>query len=539
MARRFFRAISMCLSPEALSYYLPDVSHRAPCETIVTDLCVYGATASGIIAAVQAAQLGWRVALLNPAAQTGGMTTGGLSYTDVGNQRAIGGLAREFYRRVGRAYGADIAWTFEPHVASRVFDGWLEEMGIEPRHHHFLAGVEKDGAQLQAIRCENGTIVRAKAFIDATYEGDLMAAAGVTHRVGREGNTTYGESLNGAQVHSTHQFNFPIDPYLTLGDASSGLLPGVELGEPVIGAGDHRIQAYCFRVCLTDNAGNRRPFSKPIGYDRRWYIALERYLRAGWRDVFAKFDRLRISSKTDTNNHGAISTDFIGQNYAWPSGDYSTRERIFQAHVAYQQGYHWFLANDPAVPADVREAYAQWGLCRDEFVSTAGWSPQLYVREARRMISDYVMTELDCRGERRAPDGIGLAAYTMDSHNCRRFVLKGSIHNEGDVQVMGFPPYPISYRSIVPRISECENLLVPVCVSASHIAYGSIRMEPVFMVLGQSAALAVHLALTEKCAVQNVSYRDLESALRSAGQILFSGDRPTFDAAALHASEAE
>jgi hypothetical protein len=280
-------------------------------------------------------------------------------------------------------------------------------------------------------------------------------------------------------------------------------------------------------MCLTDDPGNRRPFVRPPGYDPRWYALLQRNLAAGWRDVFSKFDRLRVRTKTDTNNHGAVSTDFVGQNYTWPGGNFRAREELFQAHVTYQQGLHWFLANDSSVPKDVREIYSRWGLCHDEFPESGGWPTQLYVREARRMIGDYIMTEHECRGHRVVADAIGLAAYTMDSHNCRRFVQNGRspeesdcVLNEGDVQAHGFPPYPISYRAIIPKAAECENLLVPVCLSASHIAYGSIRMEPVFMILGQSAAVAADLALTESLPLQSVPYPDLRAALNKAGQVL-------------------
>jgi hypothetical protein len=304
------------------------------------------------------------------------------------------------------------------------------------------------------------------------------------------------------------------------GDPASGLLPGIEAApaEPP-GTGDHRVQAYNFRLCLTRTPANRIPFERPVGYDRREYELLARYLAAGWDEVFRKFDPIR-GEKVDMNNHGGLSSDFIGRNYAYPEAGYAERERIFQAHVTYQQGYMWFMANDPAVPPAIRERWAEWGLAADEFAATGGWPHQLYVREARRMVSDYVMTEHNCRGTTVAPDVIGLAAYTMDSHNCRRFVRDGRVWNEGDVQVAGFPPYPISYRAIVPRRGECENLLVPVCLSSSHIAYGSIRMEPVFMILGQSAAAAATLAIAAGCAVQDVPYRELRDQLIRDGQVL-------------------
>jgi hypothetical protein len=272
-------------------------------------------------------------------------------------------------------------------------------------------------------------------------------------------------------------------------------------------------------MCLTNASDNRRPFPQPVGYDRSAYELLARYLRGGWNEIFAKFDPIP-GQKTDTNNHGAVSTDFIGQNHAWPEASYVAREKIFQAHITYQQGLQWFLSHDGAVPASIREVYATWGLPKDEFEETAGWPHALYIREARRMVSDYVMTEHHCRGTIPAEDPVGLGAYGMDSHHCRRLVIDGRLWNEGDVQAAGFPPYPISWRALIPRRGECTNLIVPVCVSASHIAYGSIRMEPVFMVLGQSAAIAAALAVKENCAVQDLPYSALREQLLQAGQML-------------------
>jgi len=518
-------------------YFHPDYARLGPTGTLDVDFCIYGASPAGITAAVQAAKLGRSVLLLEPGPRVGGMTASGLGNTDIGNKRAVGGLAREFYRRVGRQYGVEEAWTFEPHIAERVFSEWLREAGVRVLCRQFVHSVARDGARLTALRTLCGLIVRAPMFIDASYEGDLLALAGCGFAIGREANAVFGETLNGAQIHDTHQFDFEVDPFVVPADRSSGLLPGIESSEPVVGAGDSRMQAYCFRMCLTDEAGNRRPFERPKDYDPRWYVLLERYFAAGWRDVFSKFDRLRVRTKTDTNNHGAISTDFVGQNHEWPKADYAARERIYQAHVTYQQGLHWFMANSPTVPTEIREVYATWGLCRDEFTDTGGWPTQLYVREARRLNGEHIMTEHECRGTRQVSDSIGLAAYTMDSHNCRRFVAAGSVRNEGDVQAHGFPPYSISYRAIMPKRGECENLLVPVCLSASHIAYGSIRMEPVFMVLGQSAAIAAHLALEEAGPVQNVPYRDLQTALLNNHQILSWNAREPSDRSELHELE--
>lgn len=503
-----------------LYYYRPG-SAPAATQTLAADLCVYGATAAGVAAAVAATRLGRTAVLIEHGGAVGGITAGGLSMTDIGNKRAIGGLSREFYRRCGAHYGAAEEWRFEPHIASAVLAELLAEASVPVYMRQPLASVAMDGQRITSITTEGGLTVQARIFLDTSYEGDLLARAGVSYTVGRESNAQYGETLNGVQIHPTHQFDLPIDPYITPGDPSSGLLPGIEAApaEPP-GTGDHRVQAYNFRLCLTRAPGNRIPFAQPAAYDRREYELLARYFAAGWgAEVFRKFDPIR-GEKVDMNNHGGLSSDFIGRNYAYPEASYAERERIFQAHVSYQQGYMWFMANDPAVPPAIRERWAEWGLAADEFTATGGWPHQLYVREARRMLGDYVMTEHDCRGATAADDVVGLAAYTMDSHNCRRFVRDGRVWNEGDVQVAGFPPYPISYRAIVPRRGECENLLVPVCLSSSHIAYGSIRMEPVFMILGQSAAAAANLAIAKGCAVQDVPYRQLREQLQRDGQVL-------------------
>ncbi|MET0262762.1 MAG: FAD-dependent oxidoreductase, partial [Rariglobus sp.] len=459
---------------------------------------------------------------------------------DIGNKAAIGGLAREFYRRLGKHYGVDEAWTFEPSVAHRVFTELVKESGVPVHCRQFLASVTMNGGRIESLTTESGLTVQAQVFIDASYEGDLLAKAGVSHHIGREDNATYGETLNGAQVREKHQFDFPVSPYVVEGDPASGLLPGIETGEqPVIGRGDHRVQAYNFRMCMTDDPANRIAFPKPAHYDRSRYELLARYLKAGWRQMFNKFDRLRVRTKTDTNNHGAVSSDFIGENHGWAAAGYAERERLFQAHVNYQQGLYWFYQNDPAVPPDIREAYAKWGLCKDEFTETGGWPHQLYVREARRMISDYVMTEHECVGARLAPEPVGLAAYSMDSHNCRRFVdANGHVRNDGDVQVHGFTPYPISYRSIVPRESECTNLIVPVCLAASHIAYGSIRMEPVFMSLGQVAAIAAEQVIRAGTSVQGVAYETLAGRLGEAGVVIAWNKEVPVSGADMHAWEA-
>jgi hypothetical protein len=495
--------------------------------------------------------MGKRVLLIEPGKHVGGMTSGGLGATDSGNKSAIGGLARDFYRRIGQHYTTNDAWIyeertsfvsprvlsadgamwrFEPRVAERVFLQLLDEHQIPVVYGQRLdlsAGVRKSQARIESICMENGTVHRGEMFVDATYEGDLMAKTGVNYHVGRESNSIYGETLNGVQTANAiyHQFEVPVDPYFVEGDAASGLLPGVSAGNVgKEGTGDARVQAYNFRMCLTDVPENRIPFPRPPRYNPLRYELLARYLHAGVWDALKLTTRMP-NRKTDTNNHGAFSTDNIGMNYDYPDGDYATRRQILREHLDYQQGLMWFLANDKRVPDHVRKEVSRWGLCKDEFVENGGWPHQLYVREARRMISDYVMSQHDCQGRSVVGDSIGLAAYTMDSHHVQRYVRQGRVRNEGDVEVGGFPPYPISYRAIRPRKRECTNLLVPVCLSASHIAYGSIRMEPVFMVLGQSAATAACQAIDAGVAVQEIDLKKLQARLRADGQILAWSER--------------
>ncbi|MCC7418883.1 MAG: FAD-dependent oxidoreductase [Planctomycetaceae bacterium] len=534
--------------PAALALIAVVLPHAARAEAPDThDVTIYGATVAGVAAAIEAKSHGHSVILIEPGKHVGGLTSGGLGATDIGNKAAIGGLAREFYRRLGKHYANDRAWkygrredyrvhrgrpdesefwTFEPHVAERTLREMLDEakvftlLGVRLDRKD---GVEKDGARIRAIRMEGGQRFKGTVFIDATYEGDLMAAAGVSYHVGREANAVYGETLNGVQTANAryHQFVKPVDPYVKPGDPSSGLLPGVVAGPPgKDGEGDKKVQAYCFRMCTTDVPENQREWVKPRGYDPLRYELLLRNFEAGdhrvpWAPTFMP------NRKTDTNNNFAVSTDHIGANYDYPEGDYATRERIFRDHLAYQQGLLWTLANSPRVPEDVRKHFERLKPAKDEFVETDGWPHQLYIREARRMISDVVMTQHHCQGRTQVDDPVGLAAYTMDSHNIQRYVdADGHARNEGDVQVGGFPPYSISYRSIRPKQSECANLLVPVCLSASHIAYGSIRMEPVFMVLGQSSGAAAHLAIKASGDLQDVDQKQLGELLQNEGQIL-------------------
>lgn len=514
---------------------------------------VYGGTSAAVTAAIQAKRMGRSVVIVSPDKHLGGMTSGGLGFTDSGNTGSIGGLSREFYQRIWKYYQDDRAWkwqerseygnrgqgtaamdgtnrtmwTFEPHAAERVFDAWIAEAGVPVVRQARLNradGVVKKGNLITSIRTEDGKTYPGHTFIDATYEGDLMAAAGVRYHVGREAGSTYGEAWNGNQVgvfHHRHFFAKPVDPYVKPGDRSSGLLPRVTT-EPAgtKGEGDSRIQAYCFRMCLTTLSENRVPFPKPDGYDPAQYQLLARVFATGWREHFDKFDPIP-NGKTDTNNHGPFSTDNIGMNYDYPDATYERRLEIIREHEQYQKGLMYFLANDPQVPQDVRTAVARWGLAKDEFVDNGHWPHQIYVREARRMIGEYVMTEHDCLSTKVTPQPVGMGSYTMDSHNVRRYVTpEGLAQNEGDIGVHVPKPYAVAFGAIVPRKQECGNLLVPVCLSSSHIAYGSVRMEPVFMILGQSAATAAVMAIDANVPVQDVDYQKLRTRLLKDGQIL-------------------
>ncbi|MEA1877047.1 MAG: FAD-dependent oxidoreductase [Bacteroidota bacterium] len=511
------------------------------------DLIIYGGTSAGVAAAVEASRLGLSVIVVGPDIHLGGLSSSGLGWTDSGNKAVIGGFAREFYQRIKVEYekpeswtfetqeecrffkpDQDAVWVFEPHVAKNVFELLVEEYDIPVYRDKWLNredGVLVKEGRIVSIKMLNGEIFKGKMFIDATYEGDLMAAAGVSYTTGREGNKKYNETLNGVNTKNDryHNFDLPVDPYVIPGDRSSGLLPRIhDDGQGEEGKGDHRIQAYCFRMCLTQVPENRVPFPKPENYDPNQYELLARYLDAGFRNIYRKFDAIP-NGKTDTNNYGGFSTDNIGMNYEYPDGSYEKRAAIIKEHEEYQKGLMWFLANDLRVPEDVRTEMSKWGLAKDEFLDNNHWAHQIYVREARRMVSDFVMTENHLRGKLPTHAPIGMGSYNMDSHHVQRYVDEnGFARNEGDVEINPGGPYPISYRAIIPKKDEANNLLVPVCLSSSHIAYGSIRMEPVFMILGQSAANAAGLAIEGKIAIQDVDYEDLKTRLLSSGQVLRS-----------------
>jgi len=520
------------------------------------DLVIYGGTSGAVTAAIQAKRMGKTAIIVSPDKHLGGLSSGGLGFTDTGDKSVIGGLAREFYQRIWQHYDqADswrwqkkseygnkgqgtpamdgvqrTMWIFEPSAAEKVFEDLVRENEIIVVRDEWLdraAGVEKSGARISSITTLSGKTYAGKMFLDATYEGDLMAAAGIEYHVGRESRAQYGEELNGVQtgvLHHRHHFGVlkeKISPYVVSGDPKSGVLPRISTEPPgEFGAADQRIQAYCFRMCLTDVPENRVPFAKPFGYDPAQYELLLRIYAAGWTETFGKFDPIP-NHKTDTNNHGPFSTDNIGRNYDYPNASYARRREIIHEHEVYQQGWLYFIANDPRVPADVREKMSRWGLPKDEFTDNGNWPHQIYVREARRMIGAYVMTENELVKRRPTPESVGMGSYSMDSHNVQRYITpEGYVQNEGDIGASTKGPYAIAYGSLVPKKGECDNLLVPVCVSSSHIAYGSIRMEPVFMILGQSAATAAVLAIDSNIAVQDVNYATLQARLLADGQVL-------------------
>lgn len=510
------------MSLENLYYYRKSEKLETP-KKIERDVIIYGATMGGITAAVQLRRYGLSVAIAEFSHHVGGMTTSGLSATDLGSEHAVGGLAMEFYKEVSSYYGKPKEYKFEPKVARRIVQKWINEYRLEIFKEQHLESVVIENGAITEIVMENGNSFKGKVFIDSSYEGDLMAKAGVSYAVGRESNSKYHEIYNGIQFKEQHhKFETWIDPYKVEGKPESGLLYGIddiplaELGYN--GKEDSTIQAYNFRICLTKDKENKVEFPKPKNYDSEKYQLLLRYILSGHWDAM-KLNTPLPNNKWDLNNFGAFSTDHIGKNYKWPDGDFETREKIYQDHVEYNMGLLYFLANDKRVPAEIRKEVSQFGLPKDEFVETGHWPPQLYIREARRMISDYVMIDRNCLNQRVAEDSIGLASYHMDSHNCRRFVIDGRVVNEGDVEI-AVSPFPISYRSIRPKAEECSNLLVPVAVSSSHIAFGSIRMEPVFMIIGQSAAVAAMIAIQNDTTVQNIDYKVLSEELEKVGQIL-------------------
>lgn len=522
-------------------------------DTYKAGVIVYGGTSAAVTTAVQVQRMGQSVIIVSPDKHLGGMSSSGLGFTDTGNKEVIGGLAREFYQLIWQYYQKPESWRwqkqseygntgqgnpaidgekrtmwiFEPHVAEAAFETLIKQNNITVYRDEWLDrenGVIKKEGEIVSIKTLSGKVYKGKIFIDATYEGDLMASAGVSYTVGREDNSLYNETWNGVQTdvfHHGHYFKDKIDPYKIQGDLSSGLLPLISSETPgPNGTGDNKIQAYCFRLCLTQHPENRIPITKPEGYDSTRYELLVRLSATRWDEFFGKYDPVP-NLKTDVNNHGPFSFDNIGMNWDYPEASYESRKEIINEHISYQKGLLYFMATDKRLPQWVRETMNKWGFSKDEFADNDNWPYNIYVREARRMIGEYVMTENDVLCKRPVLNPVGMGSYTMDSHNVQRYVTsEGYVQNEGDIGVRAPKPYQIGFGSIMPRPDECNNLLVPVCVSCSHIAFGSIRMEPVFMILGQSAGIVASLALKNKKNIHEITYDEIKTQLIADGQIL-------------------
>ncbi|HJZ39161.1 MAG TPA: FAD-dependent oxidoreductase [Bacteroidales bacterium] len=527
---------------------------KKPKATHEADVIIYGGTSAAVTSAIQISKSGKSVIIVAPDAHLGGLTSSGLGYTDTGDKSVIGGLAREFYQRIYNYYqqpetwkwemqeeygnvgqgtpaidgNLKTMWIFEPHIAENVFEDLVKENNIRIFRNEWLDrenGVKVAGGKIVSITTFSGRTYAGNIFIDATYEGDLMAAAGVSYVVGRESNNTYNEQWNGVQAgvfHHGHNFgNRNISAYVIPNDPASGVLPCISTENPGRnGEGDKKLQAYCFRMCLTKNKENSVPFTRPHGYDSSRYELLIRVYQSGWRETFAKFDPVP-NAKTDVNNHGPFSFDNIGMNYDYPEATYERRLEIIREHENYQKGLLYFIASDPRIPADVQNEMKQWGLAKDEFHDNGNWPHQIYVREARRMLGAYVMTEHEILGRKPVEQSIGMGSYTMDSHNIQRYITpEGFVQNEGDIGVHPEKPYQIALGAILPKKEECSNLLVPVAVSSSHIAFGSIRMEPVFMILGQSAGTLAAMALEKGIGIHDLPYEEIKTKLAVDGQVL-------------------
>lgn len=520
------------ISTVGLAALIASAAQAEAVREIPVDVCVYGGASGGVVAAVQAARMGKSVALVAVGNHLGGMTTSGLGWTDIGHvgNTYIGGVAREFYTRIGQKYGQGTKFTFEPHVAETVFTEMLQAAGVSIYTNQHLVSVIKPANRIIAAQMDNGNLFRAKVFIDATYEGDLLAAAGVSFFIGREATNRYGESLNGTRAPNTDFTTLGMDPYVVPGNPASGLLPLIQPGSPgTPGSEDRRVQAYNFRLCLTTTSTNKLPVTAPANYNPAQYELVARYVQAlvAQGSTPALSSLITIESmpngKTDINNRGPLSTDFVGESASYVEANFATRQQRWLAHQAYMQGFLYFLATDSRLPASLRTSMLSYGYCKDEFPDNGGWPYELYVREGRRMISDYVMTQSNVFNQLVVPDSIGMAGYFTDSHYCQRVVVNGVIRNEGDARGDITEPYPISYRAIVPKQSECNNLIVPWSLSASHTAFSSIRMEPVFMILGQASGTAAGLAIDDNTAVQTVNLHKLQAQLKADGQVLSTG----------------
>jgi hypothetical protein len=498
-------------------------------QTPKFDLVVYGGTAGGVMTAISAARAGLTVALLEPSKHLGGMVTGGLSRTDFGKKEVIGGIALEFYQRAGKKYGREIEWMPEPRIAEAILNEMIQEAKtITVLLNHRLkeqGGVKKQGARIVEITMENGARFQGAIFADASYEGDLLAQAKVDFTWGRESAAQYNESLAGVRPKDrNHQFDFPVSAY----DENKKLLPEIQTGpRGEIGAGDRKVQAYNYRMILTNDPDNRLPFAKPATYNAKRFELLARFLaefvkqkgRGPRMNEILLPAQVAGKQKWDFNNRGPFSTDYIGKSWDYPNASYKRRAEIWQEHKIYTQELFYFLVTDSRVPKETQAEIAQFGLAKDEFIDNDLWPYQLYVREARRMVGDYVVTQKDIQTELTKPDVIAMGSYNSDSHNVQRyFTPEGNAQNEGNMEV-AVTPYQIPYRILLPKRAQATNLLVPVCFSASHVTYSTLRMEPQYMMIGQAAGVASKMALEKKTAVQDVDTKALSAKLHEQGAV--------------------
>jgi hypothetical protein len=536
MTGQLFR--TLCIAPALM--FASTILLAADVAQPPVDLVVYGGTASGVMTAYSAAREGLHVVLLEPGSHLGGMVTGGLSATDTGHFHIIGGYARDFYREAAAQEGVHTLdkrsdWLSEPKVGEAIFKAWLEKAGVNVHFHERLKehdGVAKTGTNVTAMTTEDGKIWNAKVFADCTYEGDLMAQAGVKYTVGREGVEAYNEDLAGVRVDTPkHQFLWKISPYNEKGKLMPEVGPG-PMGAN--GAGDKKVQSYNFRMILTNDSANKLPWTKPVGYDASHFELLAKYL-GEWKaqmhrepNLFDVISPVMIPNKKgDFNNNGAFSTDYMGKSWDYPDASYAERKEIWDDHLLYTKSFLWFLASDPRVPKPLQNEANSWGRAKDEFLDTDSWPNQLYIREGRRMIGMYVMKQADLQTDRKKKDSIAMGSYNSDSHNIQRVVMPdGSVRNEGDVQV-SVQPYEIAFGTILPKKDQVQNLLVPVCLSASHVAYSSVRMEPQYMMLGQAAGVTAAMAIKEKTAVQDIDVATLQNRLRSQKAILHNEQEAT------------
>jgi len=514
-------------------------------QNVLFDVVVYGATSAGCVAVVQAARLGCSVALCAVEKHVGGMTSNGLGLIDIKNGNIVGGVTKEFFTRVWEHYNdpaswkwkprrvfpgslgsynpeAHEMWVLEPHVAEKIFNDMLShEKNLTLFTECTLIDVDKNQSTIRSI-VTTGSTLSGKMFIDCSYEGDLLAMADVSYTVGRESNTKFGERHNGIifEGHVNHKFDFPISPYKDPNDPSQGLLDDVSMSTDKPGAGDNGVQAYTFRLCLTDVAENRTEIVKPADYDESRYEILFRSIEAGLqKENMLKLDPLP-NGKYDMNSSGPVSSDYVGKSKDYPDADRKTRDKIYREHKDYVAGLLWTLKHHPRVPPHVQAFYAPYGLAADEFVENGNWPHELYVRESRRMVSDVVIDENTVLSQELVDDYVALCLYDMDSH-VFSYVLKDEmVVTEGGTFVPVHVPFPISYRATRPKRAECTNLLVPVCLSATHIGYGAVRMEPNYMVIAQTSAVAASIAVQNDLTVQDVHYGDLSNRLKECGQVL-------------------